>query len=52
MFFLDAAGIRTLTVEGLTVVQAAAEKLGPFRDSDVRVGLFGEQAPQLRMMPA
>src|SRR5262245_51281512 len=41
-----------LLVERLAIADAAAQELGPRRNSDRRVELFREQRPQGRMMPA
>jgi hypothetical protein len=48
----DPRDVRELLVEGLAVADAAAHELRPVRNLRLRIGAFGQQAPQLRVMPA
>ena len=48
---MDARGVRQLLVQGLAVADAAAEELGPLGDGGQGVGLLGEEAPELRVVP-
>ena len=41
-----------MAVERLAIPEASAQELRPVRDSGNRIGLFGQQAPQRRMVPA
>ena len=43
---------RQLPVERLAVAQASAKELRPVGDTGLRIGLFWQQSPQLRVMPA
>lgn len=52
VFHAGAWRIRQFTVERFAIFQAAAQKNRPFRHSDVARNRLGQQASQLRMMPA
>jgi len=50
-FLRDAGCIRTLRVERLSIAQTTAQKLRPRRHGDLRLDLFREKTPELRMVP-
>lgn len=49
---LTARCVRALRVQRFAVLHAAAHELRPARDERHVVGLFGEQVPQVRVIPA
>src|SRR5688572_29377925 len=45
-------GTGQLAIQRLPVPQAAAKKLGPFRDGDLRCDFLREERPQVGVVPA